>query len=75
VADKPSDKRMTPAELRTIRRDLRLTQSEWGVRLGIKREHVAKLESGRATITPTIALLAAMIRDKECTPVIVNLRT
>jgi predicted transcriptional regulator len=64
---------MTPADFRTIRRDLRLTQAEWGVRLGIKREHVAKLEAGRATITPTIALLAAMIRDKECSPVIVNL--
>ena len=64
---------MTPADFRTIRRDLRLTQTEWGVRLGIKREHVAKLEAGRATITPTIALLAGMIRDKECSPVIVNL--
>jgi predicted transcriptional regulator len=66
---------MTPADFRTIRRDLRLTQTEWGVRLGIKREHFAKLEAGRATITPTIALLAAMIRDKECSPALVNLRT
>jgi predicted transcriptional regulator len=64
---------MTPADFRSIRRDLRLTQSEWGERLGIKREHVAKLEAGRATITPTIALLAGMIRGKECSPVIVNL--
>lgn len=49
---------MTPADLRTIRRDLRLTQTEWGAWLGIKREHVAKLEAGRAAITPTIATLA-----------------
>jgi predicted transcriptional regulator len=49
---------MSPADFRAIRSDLRLTQSEWGVWLGVTRVHVAKLEAGRATITPTIATLA-----------------
>jgi predicted transcriptional regulator len=49
---------MTPADFRSIRRDLRLTQSEWGAWLGVTRVHVAKMEGGLATITPTIATLA-----------------
>jgi predicted transcriptional regulator len=49
---------MTPADFRTIRRDLRLTQTEWGAWLGVTRVHVAKMEGGLATITPTIVTLA-----------------
>lgn len=54
---------MTPAELRTIRLDLRLTQTEWGEWLGVTPQHVAKLERGAAQISVQTAKLARAYAD------------
>jgi transcriptional regulator with XRE-family HTH domain len=42
---------MTPAQLRSIRRDMDLTQAEFGKRIGISRVTVCQMELGKAPIT------------------------
>jgi predicted transcriptional regulator len=51
---------MTPDQFRTIRKSFGLTQTQWAAYVGVRREHIAKLEGGTAPVTPTMALLAAM---------------
>jgi DNA-binding transcriptional regulator YiaG len=51
---------MTPAQFRSARASFGLTQSAWGLLLGIGREHVAKLESGTKPVSATVAILVAM---------------
>jgi len=53
---------MTSADLRQLRLDLGLTQTEWGRWLGIGRRHVAKLEAGLEP-SETLRLLAEAYRD------------
>lgn len=48
---------MTPLQFREARLAFGLTQSEWGLLLGVGREHVAKIEAGRAPVSKTLALL------------------
>lgn len=49
---------MTPADFRAARDAFSLTQQEWGLVLGIGREHVAKIETGRVVnVSKTLALL------------------
>ena len=50
---------MTPLQFRETRLAFGLTQSEWGRRLGVGREHVAKIEAGRAPVSKTLALLVS----------------
>jgi DNA-binding XRE family transcriptional regulator len=50
---------MTPADFRAARASFGLTQREWGRALGIGREHVAKIETGKAPVSETVALLVA----------------
>ena len=48
---------MTPLQFREARLAFGLTQSAWGLVLGVGREHVAKIETGRAPVSKTLALL------------------
>jgi DNA-binding XRE family transcriptional regulator len=48
---------MTNAEFRAARISFGLTQAAWGRMLGIGREYVAKIETGRVPVSSTIALL------------------
>ncbi len=48
---------MTAADFRAARRFFGLTQSAWGLFLGIGREHVAKIETDKAAASPTLVLL------------------
>ena len=56
---------MTNIEFRDARKALGLTQHEWGLSLGISREQVAKLEGGKHPVTPTLAILAKMLLEKQ----------
>jgi DNA-binding transcriptional regulator YiaG len=51
---------MTADEIRSIRTTLGLPQSRWAELLGIGREHVAKIETGKAPISAPIQILAAL---------------
>jgi DNA-binding XRE family transcriptional regulator len=51
---------MTPEQFRAARKSFSLTQKEWGLLLGIGREHVAKLEAGTMPVSRTVAILVAM---------------
>lgn len=53
---------MTPIQFREARLNFGLTQDAWGLVLGVKREHVVKLEAGRANVTKTLALLVEAYR-------------
>jgi DNA-binding transcriptional regulator YiaG len=55
---------MTPSEFKESRKTLRLSQTTWAEALGIKREHVSKLERGQAPVSATLALLVQMYREK-----------
>lgn len=48
---------MTAADFRAARLSFGLTQSAWGLFLGIGREHVAKIETGKAAPSRTLVLL------------------
>lgn len=56
---------MTPAEFRDARKTLGLTQSAWGLSLGIGREHVAKLEAGTAPVSATLAILVRLLLETK----------
>jgi len=43
--------------LREIRNELRLTQHEFGVKIGLKQDKIKNLETNKHKITPEIALL------------------
>jgi DNA-binding XRE family transcriptional regulator len=51
---------MSPATFQATRHYFGLTQKEWGLLLGIGREHVAKLEAGTMPVSRTVAILVAM---------------
>lgn len=51
---------MTASEIRSIRTTLGLPQSRWAELLGIGREHVAKIETGKAPVSQTLAILARL---------------
>lgn len=62
---------MTNAEFRAARISFGLTQAAWGRMLGIGREYVAKIETGRVPVSSTIALLVEAyqrhgIPDTDC---------
>lgn len=48
---------MTNRELKELRVKLGLTQTEMGLKLGITRGQIAKLEAGDSSITPMLELL------------------
>ena len=50
---------MTPLQFREARLAFGLTQSEWGLLLGIHRVQVAKIEGGKSGVTKTLALLVS----------------
>jgi DNA-binding XRE family transcriptional regulator len=50
---------MTSLQFREARLSFGLTQSAWGLCLGIGREHIAKIETGRAPVSKTLALLVS----------------
>jgi DNA-binding XRE family transcriptional regulator len=56
---------MTPAEFKAARMTCgpngALTQSEWAAWLGLHRVTVGNIETGKAPITPTVALLVEAI--------------
>jgi DNA-binding XRE family transcriptional regulator len=56
---------MTPAEFRDARKALGLTQAAWGLSLGIGREHVAKIETGRVPVSATLAILARLLVERH----------
>jgi predicted transcriptional regulator len=51
---------MTPDQFRAVRKSFGLTQKEWGLSLGIGREHVAKLEAGTTHVSRTVAILVEL---------------
>lgn len=53
---------MTAAEFRTIRKALGLTQTEWGLWLGVGQQHVSDIERGKAESSVTLARLADAFR-------------
>lgn len=52
---------MTPAELRAARAATSLTQTEWGLLLGIGQKHVSKLETGAVPPSDTLVALVRII--------------
>ncbi len=48
---------MTAADFRDARDAFGLTQSAWGLVLGVGREHIAKIEADKATPSRTLILL------------------
>ena len=54
---------MTPTEIRAIRKSLGLTQSEWGLWLGVSRAQVAGMETAARPIELRTAYLAMAYRD------------
>jgi DNA-binding XRE family transcriptional regulator len=62
---------MTPAELRSIRKMLDMTQAAMATALGVTREAVARLEAGKWPIQPYVAdKLVSMIAAKESANVV-----
>lgn len=59
---------MTPEQFRAVRKSFGLTQKEWGLFLGIGREHVAKLEAGTMPVSRTVAILVAMYQRHGIAP-------
>jgi DNA-binding XRE family transcriptional regulator len=51
---------MSPATFQAARHYFGLTQKEWGLSLGIGREHVAKLEAGTMPVSRTVAILVEL---------------
>lgn len=49
---------MTGAELRAIRKRLRLSQTAFGALLGRQRDRIARYESGKAEIPQVVAVAA-----------------
>jgi len=48
---------MNPDQFRALRESLGLTQSKWGLWLGVHRVSVSKIEGGKKAISPTLARL------------------
>jgi len=59
---------MTAADFRAARQSFGLTQSAWGLFLGIGREHVAKIETGKAVPSRTLVLLIEAYRRHGLPP-------
>lgn len=57
--------RMTGEQLKAIRTILGLTQAQFGERLGLHSNSVARLERSEANITDTVAKLAVTLIDDE----------
>jgi len=52
---------MTKEELRNIRKQLGLTQKEFGEKIGLSGRHVRHLEAGGSAIRPTLELLVKQL--------------
>lgn len=48
---------MSPLQFREARLAFGLTQTGWGLALGVGREHIAKIETDKATPSRTLVLL------------------
>lgn len=51
---------MTPADFRSARKTLGLTQPAWGLWLGLSLSHVKAIEGGAANVTPTVSILVRL---------------
>lgn len=54
---------MTPTDLKQIRLDLGLTQTEFGEKLGVTYGTVCRWENGKYAISERTAMVVRMLRD------------
>jgi len=51
---------VTPADFRSARKSLGLTQPAWGRWLGLSLSHVKAIEGGAANVTKTVEVLVTL---------------
>jgi DNA-binding XRE family transcriptional regulator len=54
---------MTPDNFRSARKSLGLTQAQWAEWLGVKRNTIARIETGKREANPTMILLVRAYVD------------